>query len=129
MEAFIKPVARLSARLLQVRTLSAGAPIGYNATHICVNDTTVGTISIGYADGYLRAFSGKGSAHHDAAALPVLGRVSMDLVTLDISAAPELREGDWVDVEYDLPKASAMTGLSQYELLTNLGARFERIWR
>jgi alanine racemase len=53
----------------------------------------------------------------------------MDLVTLDISAAPDLREGDWVDVEYDLPKASAMTGLSQYELLTNLGARFERIWR
>jgi len=96
MEAFIKPVARLSARLLQVRTQPAGAPIGYNATHICANDTTVGT---------------------------------MDLVTLDISAAPDLREGDWVDVEYDLPTASALTGLSQYELLTNLGTRFERIWR
>ena len=53
----------------------------------------------------------------------------MDLVTIDISAAPELREGDWVDVEYDLPTASALTGLSQYELLTNLGTRFERIWR
>jgi len=129
MEAFIKPVASLSARLLQVRSLPAGAPIGYNATHICGNDTTVATISIGYADGYLRAFSGKGSAHHGAAALPVLGRVSMDLVTIDISAAAELREGDWVDVDYDLPKASALTGLSQYELLTNLGTRFERIWR
>jgi len=129
MEAFIKPVARLSARLLQVRKQPAGAPIGYNATHICTNDTTVGTISIGYADGYLRAFSGKGTAYYSAAVLPAIGRVSMDLVTLDISAAPELREGDWVDVEYDLPKASAMTGLSQYELLTNLGARFERIWR
>jgi alanine racemase len=129
MEAFIKPVASLSARLLQVRTLPAGAPIGYNAKHICVSDTTVGTISIGYADGYLRAFSGKGSAHHGAAALPVLGRVSMDFVTIDISGAAELREGDWVDVEYDLPIASALTGLSQYELLTNLGTRFERIWR
>lgn len=129
MEAFIKPVARLSARLLQVRTLSAGAPIGYNATHICENDTTVGTISIGYADGYLRAFSSKGTAHYGEVGLPVLGRVSMDLVTINISAAPELREGDWVDVEYDLPKVSALTGLSQYELLTNLGTRFERIWR
>jgi alanine racemase len=129
MEAFIKPVARLSARLLQVRTLSAGAPIGYNATHICENDTTVGTISIGYADGYLRAFSSKGTAHYGEVGLPVLGRVSMDLVTINISAAPELREGDWVDVEYDLPTASALTGLSQYELLTNLGTRFERIWR
>jgi alanine racemase len=129
MEAFIKPVARLSARLLQVRTQRAGVPIGYNATHICASDTTVGTISIGYADGYLRAFSSNGTAHHGAAALPLLGRVSMDLVTLDISAAPELREGDWVGVEYDLPTASALTGLSQYELLTNLGTRFERIWR
>ncbi len=129
MKALIKPVARLSARLLQVRTLPAGAPIGYNATHICESDTTVGTISIGYADGYLRAFSGKGSAHYGVAELPVLGRVSMDLVTIDISAAPELREGDWVDVDYDLPEASTLTGLSQYELLTNLGTRFERIWR
>jgi alanine racemase len=129
MGAFIKPVARLSARLLQVRTQPAGAPIGYNATHICGNDTTIGTISIGYADGYLRAFSSKGTAHYGSATLPVLGRVSMDLVTLDISSAPELREGDWVEVEYDLPTASALTGLSQYELLTNLGTRFERIWR
>jgi alanine racemase len=129
MEAFIKPIARLSARLLQVRTQPAGAPIGYNATHICADDTTVGTISMGYADGYLRAFSGKGSAHYGTTVLPVLGRISMDLVTLDISTAPELREGDWVDVEYDLPTASALTGLSQYELLTNLGARFERLWR
>jgi alanine racemase len=129
MEAFIKPVARLSARLLQVRSLPAGAPIGYNATHICGSETTIGTISMGYADGYLRAFSSKGIAHYGMAALPVLGRVSMDLVTIDINAAPELREGDWVDVEYDLPTASALSGLSQYELLTNLGTRFERMWR
>ncbi|MFN3450961.1 MAG: alanine racemase [Sphingorhabdus sp.] len=129
MEAFIKPVARLSARLLQVRTLAAGTSIGYNATHLCRDVTTVGTISIGYADGYLRAFSSKGNAYHGEVVLPVLGRVSMDLLTIDISAAPELREGDWVDVDYNLPTASALTGLSQYELLTNLGTRFERIWR
>lgn len=129
MDAFIQPVARISARLLQVRNVLAGSPIGYNATHICKSDTRVGTISIGYADGYLRAFSGKGSAVFNGQTLPVIGRVSMDLVTLDVTASPDAREGDWVDIDYDLPTASALTGLSQYELLTNLGSRFARIWR
>jgi alanine racemase len=88
----------------------------------------VGTISIGYADGYLRAFSGKGMARADGHALPVIGRVSMDLVTLNLNAAPALREGDWVELEYDLVTAAAVTGLSQYELLTNLGPRFALNW-
>jgi alanine racemase len=128
MEEWIRPVVRLSARLLQVRNLPAGAMVGYNATYVCRAETRVGTISIGYADGYLRAFSSKGRAQVNGRTLPVIGRVSMDLVTLDLNAAPELREGDWVDVEYDLVSAAALTGLSQYELLTNLGARFARIW-
>jgi alanine racemase len=129
MEEWIRPVVRLSARLLQVRDLPAGAMVGYNATHVCSKETCLGTISIGYADGYLRAFSSKGMAWADGRALPVIGRVSMDLVTFDLNAAPDLREGEWVDVEYDLVTAAALTGLTQYELLTNLGSRFARIWR
>ncbi len=129
MEAFIKPVVRLSARLLQVRSLPVGTPVGYNATHVCTDLTRVGTISIGYADGYLRAFSGRGKAVFGGESLPVIGRVSMDLVTLDVTAVPDLREGDWVEIEYDLAKNAALTGLSQYELLTNLGSRFGRVWR
>lgn len=129
MEEWVRPVVRLSARLVQVRDLPAGAMVGYNATYVCREETRVGTISIGYADGYLRAFSGKGMAWADGLALPVIGRVSMDLVTLDLNAAPDLCEGDWLDVEYDLVTAAALTGLSQYELLTNLGSRFARIWR
>lgn len=128
MEDFIRPVVRLSARLLQTRDVPAGARVGYNATHICNADTRVGTISIGYADGYLRAFSGKGSAVWAGRDLPVIGRVSMDLVTLDITGAPDLGEGDWVEIDYDLAAAAAVTGLSQYELLTNLGSRFARVW-
>ena len=61
-------------------------------------------------------------------ALPLIGRVSMDLVALDVSAAPDLQEGDWVTLDYDLPSASAASGLSQYELLTGLSPRFERRW-
>jgi len=128
MAVFIKPVVALSARLLQVRDVPAGTPIGYNATHICISDTRVGTISTGYADGYLRAFSGKGTGRVGGHNVPVIGRVSMDLVTLDLTAAPEIGEGDWVEIDYDLISSSALTGLSQYELLTNLGARFARVW-
>lgn len=124
----IQPVVAISARLLQVRDLPAGAAVGYNATHITDAATRVGTISIGYADGYLRAFSGKGMGRSGAHHLPVIGRVSMDLVTLDLTGAPELNEGDWVELEYDLRAASAQSGLSQYELLTNLGSRFARNW-
>ena len=55
-------------------------------------------------------------------ALPVLGRVSMDLVAVGCDAAPGLKEGDWVEIDYDLPSASTQSGLSQYELLTTLGS-------
>jgi len=61
-------------------------------------------------------------------ALPVLGRVSMDLIAVNVNAAPQLTEGDWVELDYDLPTASQASGLTQYELLTTLGSRFERIW-
>ena len=53
----------------------------------------------------------------------------MDLVALDVSAAPELTEGDWVTIDYRLPEASIASGVSQYELLTGLGPRFARSWR
>ena len=58
----------------------------------------------------------------------MLGRVSMDLIAVGVDAAPQLKEGDWVEIDYDLPNASKQSGLSQYELLTTLGSRFERRW-
>jgi alanine racemase len=53
----------------------------------------------------------------------------MDLTAIRIDDAPDLKEGDWVELDYDLPEASAQSGLSQYELLTILGSRFARSWR
>lgn len=128
MEGRIKPVVHLSSRILQIRALQPGDPVGYNATHICTGPTRVATLSVGYADGYLRSFSGKGSVSAGELVMPVVGRVSMDLVTVDISAADHLGEGDWLDIAYDLPSASLVSGLSQYELLTLLGHRYERVW-
>lgn len=129
MDGGILPVAHLSSRILQVRQLQAVDAVGYNATYVCTGPTRVATLSIGYADGYLRSFSGKGTAFAGDISLPVIGRVSMDLVTVDISAAPDSAEGDWLDIGFDLPSASAITGFSQYELLTTLGNRYQRIWR
>lgn len=128
MTASIAPVVHISARILQIRQLQAGDSVGYDATHISAEPTCVATLSIGYADGYLRGFSGKGTAIWNGMKLPVIGRVSMDLVTIDVTAAQGMIEGDWVDIAYDLPQASFVSGLSQYELLTGLGKRSERHW-
>ena len=129
MAAEIALVVRISSRIVQVRRLNAGDTVGYNATYACVEPTTVATLSIGYADGYLCGFSGTGTVSAGGTVLPVIGRISMDLITIDISAMPNFAEGDWVDVAYDLREASRVSGLSQYELLTSLGKRHERSWR
>ncbi|MBK2451648.1 hypothetical protein FKL64_23600 [Escherichia coli] len=76
----------------------------------------------------LRGFSNAGTARVGDAALPVRGRVSMDLLIVDVSAMPTVAEGEWVGVDYDLRTGSTQSGLSQYELLTGLGGRFDRRW-
>ena len=123
----IRQVVRPEAAIIQVRDLSAGDTVGYNATFTAPMAMRAAVISLGYADGYLRCWSGRGLFRSaDGAALPVLGRVSMDMTIIDLAAAPHLREGDWVSADYSLPEAAASSGLSQYELLTLLGRRFQR---
>jgi alanine racemase len=124
----IAQVAYPEAEIVQRRTVRAGETCGYGATWTATTDTEAAIINIGYADGYLRCFAGKGSASAGGRALPLIGRVSMDLVALDVSAAPGLAEGDWVTLDYDLPGAAEASGLSQYELLTGLSQRLERRW-
>ena len=122
----LRQVARPMAAVLQVREVAAGETLGYNATFTAERPMRVGTIALGYADGYLRCWSGKGVMLAEGRRLPVLGRVSMDMTIIDLSAAPDLREGDWVEAEYEPLAAAAQSGLSQYELFTLLGARFGR---
>lgn len=127
-QGHIRPVVTPQAQVLQRRTLIAGDSIGYNAIFTAKQAHEVAILNLGYADGYLRGFSGKGAALLDGARLPLLGRVSMDLIAVDVTARPDVAEGDWLDIAYDLRQASAASGLSQYELLTGLGARYDRIW-
>lgn len=122
----IRQVVTPEAQILQRRRVPAGQTVGYNATWTAPADTEVAILNLGYADGYFRAFSDRGTAGNGA--VPVIGRVSMDLIALDVSAAPDLAEGDWIAIDFALPEVSAASGLSQYELLTTLGARYGRVW-
>ncbi len=124
----IRPVVRPEAQVLQRRRVLAGGTVGYNATWTARADTEVAILNIGYADGYFRGFSDRGQAWAGNARLPVIGRVSMDLLAVDASAAPDLGEGDWAAVDLALPEAAAASGMSQYELLTSLGRRYDRVW-
>lgn len=126
--AMIRQVVTPQAQILQRRRVPTGQSIGYNATYVAPADIEVAIINIGYADGYFRGFSGKGVARAGDVALPVLGRVSMDLVAIDVSHEPGVAEGDWVSIDFDLPDAATTSGMSQYELLTGLGYRAERLW-
>ena len=124
----IRQVARVEAQIVQRRRIPAGETCGYGATFRAEEDIEAAILNIGYGDGYLRGFSSRGSAFAGEYALPVLGRVSMDLIAVGVDAASHLKEGEWVEIDYDLPSASKQSGLSQYELLTTLGSRFERRW-
>jgi alanine racemase len=122
----IAQVAFPEAQVLQRRTVRAGEAVGYNATWVAPADTDVAILNYGYADGYFRGFSSRGGALLGDTVLPLIGRVSMDLIAIDVTGH-DVAEGDWLTVDFDLPRAAAQSGMSQYELLTGLGTRFERI--
>ncbi len=121
----VRQVAYPQAAIIQTRQIAAGETVGYNATFTAPRAMRIGVVSLGYADGILRAWGGA-ALRHGERRLPILGKVSMDMIVLDLSAAPDLGEGEWVDLPYDLPDAAQQTGLSQYELLTTFGHRFLR---
>jgi alanine racemase len=123
----IRQVVHIEAQVLQRRRIEEGDAVGYNATFRAERPTELAILNLGYADGYLRGFSGRGSAGNGR--FPVIGRVSMDLIIMCVDADPTVEEGDWLGIDYDLTQASAQSGLSPYELLTGLGSRFERVWQ
>ncbi|WP_338244890.1 alanine racemase [Aurantiacibacter hainanensis] len=126
LEGAIRQVAFPEAAILQMRELHAGDYVGYNATWRADRPMRAATISIGYADGILRSWGEGGALQHGMQRLPIIGRVSMDMVIVDCSDS-NLREGDFCSLPYGLPQASRISGLSQYELLTLLGRRLQRV--
>lgn len=130
----MRPVVALDARILQTRTLKKGESIGYSATHIFTTPALTATVALGYADGFHRAHSGKAKLYWRGIPCPVVGRVSMDLVTVDLSHLKENlpQPGDWLEVLGPHQSADHLAESAStigYEVLTNLGPRYQRIYR
>lgn len=127
----MRPVVRLSARVLAVRDVPAGATVGYNATWTASRPSRIATAAIGYADGWHRSLSGRGVACFDGRPLPLVGRVSMDLTTFDATEHPALRSGMWLELlgPHQTPDdVAVMAGTNGYEVLTSLAGRFNRTY-
>lgn len=123
---------RLTARVLAVRDIAAGESVGYNATWRAARPSRIATAAIGYADGWLRSQSNRGAALFDGRALPLVGRVSMDLATFDATEHPGLAPDDWLELigpGRTPDDVAAAAGTNGYEVLTSLGRRFDRIYR
>jgi alanine racemase len=124
-----RTVARMAARILQLRDVPPGAAVGYGASFVAQRPSRIATVALGYADGYARGLSGAGWALVDGVRCPAAGRVSMDLASFDVTDAPALAEGDWLDIPFDPELMAAASGRTSYELLVALGQRFERVWQ
>lgn len=132
----MKPVVTLEAQVLQVRTVQPGEHVGYGATWTTRTPARIAVVGIGYADGYLR--SGSSSDDFDSAIAYVggqycliAGRISMDMTAIDVTALPEdtVKRGDWVELigpHLPVDEVARRAGTIGYEILTSLGARYER---
>ncbi len=126
----MKPVVSLSVPVLQVRHVKKGDSVGYGAAHVFAEDRVMATLGLGYADGFMRALSGKGKLYWNGEPCPVLGRVSMDLTSVDITdLSNRPKPGDYLEVigpSQSIDDLAQDAGTISYEILTGLGQRFER---
>ncbi len=130
----MRQVIRLKGRILQIREIDAGETVGYGATHVMAAPGRLATVAVGYADGWPRSLSHRGSGRIGHERVPLLGRVSMDLAVFDVSAADPLlaRPGGFVELlgeDYGVDAAAADAGTIGYEILTALGRRYHRVYR
>jgi alanine racemase len=126
----MRQVVRLEAEVLQVRAIAAGDTVGYGASWVAPGPRRIATVAAGYADGYLRALSGRSLGILHGRAVPLVGRVSMDLTTFDVTEVPQAAPGDrllLIGGAGNTPDdIAARAGTIGYEVLTALGARYHR---
>ena len=126
----MRPVISLYAAVIQTRVVPAGAKIGYGGTYQAPHDMRLATISAGYADGLPRSLSPRGAAWLGDICLPIVGRISMDSLMIDISALPhDLPDGSFVELigpHQPIDTIAVDAGTIAYEILTRLGRRFHR---
>jgi len=130
----MRSVVRLKARILQVRDVDQGGGVGYGAAHRMARTGRIATLAAGYADGWLRSSSHRGTVGIAGKRAPIVGRISMDLMTVDVSeidprAAAPGQWADLLDVTYGVDDAAEAAGTIGYEILTSIGRRALRIYR
>ncbi|GBD56177.1 alanine racemase [Gluconobacter wancherniae] len=130
----LSAVISLDARVVQVRSIKAGDRVGYGLTWTAKEPTRLATLGIGYADGFFRAQAGQAAVWYQDVRLPLVGRVSMDSISIDISALPDstLKPGDILSVvgpKQDVDALARTGGTIGYEILTSLGSRFHRVYK
>ena len=128
----MRPVVRLSVRVLAVRDIPAGASVGYNAIWTAGRPSRIATAALGYADGFHRSLSGRGLAWFDGTRVPLVGRVSMDLTTFAVTDHPRVQPGCWLEVlgpHLSPDDVAQAAGTNGYEVLTSLGRRFHLVYR
>lgn len=124
----IKPALNLKARILQIQSVRKSETIGYDQTFRAKQDMTVATLAIGYGDGYFQSLSNKGFIKIGTHKAPIVGRVSMDLLTTDVTKIPQavLEKETWgtlCDHEITVDVLADLAGISPWETLTHLGKR------
>jgi alanine racemase len=129
----MRGVVRLEGRILQVREIDKGSTVGYGATHRATGRARIATVGVGYADGFLRSLSNRGSGYIGNQPVPLVGRVSMDLITFEVSGIPEplAQPGAMIELigpHRPVDALAAEAGTIGYEVLTALGARYARIY-
>ena len=128
----LKPGMTLEAPILTVQTAHPGETVGYGATHTFDAPRTLATVALGYGDGFPRSASNKGMASLDGITCPIVGRVSMDLITIDVTQARDLAKpgafAQFIGAEVLLEEQARRAGTVGYELVTGLGQRVRRIY-
>ena len=127
----MKQVVGLKGKILQVRVVDSESTVGYGATQSVPAGSRLATVAAGYADGYLRSLGNHGHGYAAGVKVPVVGRVSMDLITFDISAVPPhaIGTGDDIDMiceQHTVDDLAEEAGTIGYEILTALGRRYAR---
>ncbi len=126
-----RQVVHLYGRIQQVRHVDRDMTVGYGAAHRVRRGARLATVAVGYADGYPRSLSNRGRAFIGETPVPLVGRVSMDLITLDVSAAPEALPGASVELigaHLPVDEVAEAAGTIGYEILTALGRRYHRVY-
>ncbi|MEL7173960.1 MAG: alanine racemase, partial [Pseudomonadota bacterium] len=124
-----RPVVRLEAPIIQIRDVAPGEAVGYGAAFVADTPRRIATISTGYADGLIRAAGGGAEAAIAGRRVPYAGRVSMDLITLDVTDHPAAAAGDPVELigpTISVDALASAAGTIGYEILTSLGPRYSR---